>query len=327
MLTLARLALVTTVTIGFGWLFLRQADLGAALATLARLPAWSLLAALAAVLVNVGLTALRWRCLLAAAGFRIEYQRLAAILVAGTAVNNLLPARAGDLVRLEALRRSDAVPAFAVAGTLFGERPLDGVVLSVFVLLGALLSGSGGPLLLVGIALSAGTALGIVLVAAAASRPAGTSRLLRAGTQLLPSRWAERVQGAGLRFVEGLGAFRTGRTLAAALASSAGAWLANLGLYVALGAGFGVDAGLGGYLALEGVGNLALAVPATAAGIGSFDYLTLSAADGLSADQGVATAYVLLLHAFVVVPVTLLGLAVLAQTLFRRGGRLLEETA
>jgi hypothetical protein len=55
------------------------------------------------------------------------------------------------------------------------------------------------------------------------------------------------------------------------------------------------------------VGNLALAVPATAAGIGTFDYLTLVAAKGIDVPTDKATAYVLTMHALTVLPITLLG--------------------
>jgi len=107
------------------------------------------------------------------------------------------------------------------------------------------------------------------------------------------------------------------RTLVLALAASVPVWVADLGLYIALGQASGIEAGLGGYLALEGVGNLALAVPSTAAGVGSFDSLTLLAARGIAVDGPAASGYVLALHVFTVVPVSLLGLAVLGRVLPR----------
>jgi uncharacterized membrane protein YbhN (UPF0104 family) len=107
--------------------------------------------------------------------------------------------------------------------------------------------------------------------------------------------------------------FRNRRALGVALSISACVWLANLVLYVAVGGGLGLGAGLGGYLALEGVGNLALAVPGTAAGIGSFDYLTLLTARSLAVPEEAAAAYVLAVHALTVVPVTVLGLLLLGR--------------
>lgn len=313
-----RFLLIAGLTALFAWLFLRQVDLGQALEEAGRLPVWAVTAALTALLANLAFATVRWRYLLAAAGYDVPLGRLLSTIAAGIAVNNLLPARAGDLVRIESLRSGERIPAFVVAGTLFAERILDGLVLAGWIVVGALLLGTGGPLLLTGLALSAGSVLGLALIVLAAAKPVGSRRLARRALTPLPRRWNGRAEHAALSFLDGLSAFRPGRTLALALATSVPVWLADLGLYVALGQAFGIDAGLGGYLALEGVGNLALAVPSTAAGVGSFDYLTLLAARGIAADGPAASAYVLALHVFTVVPVSLLGLAFVGRVLPRR---------
>jgi uncharacterized membrane protein YbhN (UPF0104 family) len=302
---LLRVAVLMVVTAVFLWLFLRQADLGSALSALAALPPWSLFASVAAVLANLALVALRWRVLLAAAGVRIGAGRLFVPVSAGAGLNNILPARAGDLVRIESVRSGEGVPAFLLAGTLFAERLLDGLVLAAWLLAGTLVLGIAGPLLLAGVALSAGSALGLVLAAAAAARPASVNRLA--------ARLPNRVGAAARDFAAGLASFRDGGAIARALCISAFIWLANLVLYVAVGGGLGLDAGLGGYLALEAVGSLALAVPGTAAGIGSFDYLTLMTARSLAVPGDIAAGYVIAVHALTVVPVTVLGLLLLGR--------------
>jgi hypothetical protein len=302
---LFRLALLAVVTAGFLWLFQHQADFRTVLPALAELPAWSLFASLSALLANLGFVALRWRVLLAAAGVRVGGGRLFVTVSAGAGVNNVLPARAGDLVRIESIRAGEGVPVFLLAGTLFAERLLDGLVLAVWLLAGALVLGIGGPLLLAGIALSGGSALGVLLAALAAVRPAALERLV--------GHLPDRIAAAAADFAAGLASFRNRRATAVALCTSACIWLANLVLYAAVGGGLGLDAGLGGYLALEGVGNLALAVPGTAAGIGSFDYVTLIAAKSLAIPGDAAAAYVLAVHALTVVPVTALGLLLLGR--------------
>lgn len=151
---LLRLVAAAVVTTIFSALFIRQVDAGAAVRELARLPLWAVLAAFAALAANLGFVCLRWHLLLRAAGFDVRRGRLGVALAAGTAANNVLPARAGDLLRLEAVRM-EGLPAFVVAGTLFAERLLDGVVLSAWLLTGTLLLGTGGPLLLTAVALAA----------------------------------------------------------------------------------------------------------------------------------------------------------------------------
>jgi uncharacterized protein (TIRG00374 family) len=305
--TLLRLAIGSAATGLFFWLFLRIADVGEAWRDIRRLPGWSVAAALGFVLLNSAFIALRWRYLFAAARYQTSTRRLFKIFCVGAGANNILPARGGDLLRIESVREHYRIPPFITAGTLFAERLLDGVVLSVWILMGALMIGETGTLLLSGIGLSAGTALGVVLVAFAARRPERAEEVVWKVTRRLPQRWASRVGRWTANFVEGLGAFRARKPLVRVLWTSAAIWLANFGLYVVIGKGYGVDLGVGGYFLLEGVGNLALGVPATAAGLGSFDYLTLVSAQELGVEPGVAVPYVLTVHAMVVIPVTILG--------------------
>jgi glycosyltransferase 2 family protein len=314
---LVRIGIGTAATGAFLWLFLREVDLGEAWREITSLPGWTMVAALGLVVANVLLMAIRWGYLLEGAGYRIGLWKLFSTVAVGRGANNILPARGGDLLRIEALRERQ-VPVFASAGTLFAERLLDGVVLSSWILLGALMIGQGGPMLLTGVALSAGAALGVALVALAARDPDRAERFAWRATRKLPPRWHTRFTRAAAHFVDGLGAFRGRRRIVAVFAASAAMWLADVAMYYIVGEfAFALDLPIGAYFLLEGIGNLALAVPATAAGIGTFDYLTLLAAKGIDVDPAKATAYVLTMHALAVVPVTLMG-AVLVSPAFPR---------
>lgn len=302
-----RLVLGTAATIAFLILFLREVDLGEAWRQIIDLPPWTMLGALGLVFFNVAVMSLRWHYLLEGAGYRIPLRKLFSTVAVGRGANNVLPARGGDLIRIESMREVAQVPAFVSAGTLFAERLLDGVVLSIWILLGALVIGEGGIMLLTGIALSSGAALGVVLVALAARSPEGAERFAWRATRRLPARWHTRAARAAAHFVEGLGAFRGRRRLAFIFATSFLMWIADVAMFVIVGRAFGLDLSLGAYFLLEGIGNLALAVPTTAAGLGSFDYLTYLAARGIEVDAHAATAYVLTMHALLVLPVTILG--------------------
>lgn len=320
--TLLRLVIGSAATGAFLWLFLRIAHLGDAWREIKQLPGWSVAAALGFVLLNTAFIALRWRYLFSAARYSTSSRRLFKVFCVGAGANNVLPARGGDLLRIESIREHYRIPPFIVAGTLFAERLLDGVVLSVWILMGALMIGETGTLLLAGAGLSAGTALGLVLVGFAARRPERAEEIVWKLTRRLPSRWHSRIGRWTANFVEGLGAFRARKPLLRVLWTSAAIWLADFGMYVVIGKGYGIDLGVGGYFLLEGVGNLALGVPATAAGLGSFDYLTLVSAQQLGMSSELGTPYVLTVHAMVVIPVTILG-AVFLRSAFPRifGGR------
>ncbi len=319
---LVRLALGSAVTAGFLWLFLREVDLPAAWSEIIALPFWALAGSLGLVLVNVAVMALRWRYLLEGAGYPVPLRSLFSTISVGRGANNVLPARGGDLIRIESMREVASVPAFVTAATLFGERVLDGVVFSIFILTGALLIGQGGAMLLTGIALAAGSGLGLSLLVLAAGHPDAASRFAARASRRLPVRWHERIVRASAHFTEGLGAFAHARRLTVCLAASAVMWLADVAMFALVGRAFGLGLDAGAYFLLEGIGNLALAVPATAAGLGSFDYLTLVAARGVDIPEHAATAYVLTMHALVVLPITILGAALVRPALprvFRRG--------
>ena len=312
-----RLLVGTAASAAFLWLFLRQAELGAAWEEIRGLPLVTVGAAVALVGVNVVVMALRWRYLLAAAGHEVALRSLVSSVAVGRAANNVIPARGGDLLRIESMREVARVPVFVTAGTLFAERLADGVVLALFILTGALLVGGGGVPLLTGIALSAGTALGVALVVFAARRPASAERLGERLARRLPERWRERAGRSARHFVVGLGAFRGRRVLALVGATSLGMWTVDVAMFALVGHAYELDLGLGAYLLLEGIGNLALAVPATAAGLGTFDYITFLTARHVEIDEESATAYVLTMHALVVLPVTILGALLLRPALPR----------
>jgi uncharacterized protein (TIRG00374 family) len=314
---LFRIGIGTAATGAFLWLFLREVDLGEAWREITALPGWTMVAALGLVVTNVFIMAVRWGYLLEGAGYHIGKWKLFSTVAVGRAANNILPARGGDLLRIESLRER-RVPVFVSAGTLFAERLLDGVILSAWILFGALAIGQGGPMLLTGVALSAGAALGVGLVALAARDPDRAERFAWRATRRLPPRWHTRFTRAAAHFVDGLGAFRGRARLVAIFGTSAAMWITDVAMYYVVGEfAFELNLPLGAYFLLEGIGNLALAVPATAAGIGTFDYLTLLAAKGIDVNPDKATAYVLTMHALAVVPVTLMG-AILVSPAFPR---------
>lgn len=296
------------VTLVFGALFVRQGSLQHAWSAAGTLPLWTVAAALASIGAAMWFTALRWRILLGGAGAAVPLGRLFAALATGAAANNVLPARGGDLVRIAAVR--ETAPKAAIVGTLAAERLLDGFTLSVLIVLGTVISGAGAPLLAIGLALAAATSAGL-LVATRLS-PSALGRV----APLLPRRMRTRTIALATGFGGGLTPLRSPRLLAQALAASFALWLCDVAMYGAVAAGFHLPLGIGGWFLLEGIGNLALAVPATAAGAGTFDYLTLLGVRGLGIGGAAASAYVLTIHALVVLPATILG-ALLARNALR----------
>ena len=277
-----RIPALVVITAGTVALFLTTAHPDRLFAGLASLPLSSVLAAVAATLGGVALGAWRWRVLLAAGGTEAPVGRLFAALTIGAAVNNLVPARGGDAVRVESAHQLTGAPRLGIAGTMLSERLLDGFVLSLLVLVGALLGGAGGTFVWLGGALA-----GAVVVAAAV---------------------AGRFGGRFARVGSGLAVFRQPGVALAAVLATGGIWFADVVMYGALARGFHLDVSFAALLLLVGAGNLALAVPGAAAGLGSFELLTLASAHGLGLGGGELAAFVLAVHAVIILPTTVVGL-------------------
>src|SRR3954471_140021 len=286
-MTRLRLTLLVTATAGSIALFFAVAHPGRLVASLGALPASAVASAVAATMAGVMLVAFRWRLLLGARSIDASIARLFAALTMGAAVNNVVPARAGDAVRVESAHRLTGASRLPIAGSLLSERIYDAFVLAVLVMVGALSTGSTGGFLWLGIGLGAAIAVGGAVVS---------------------------------RFVSLGGA----RVVVAALGTTFAIWFADVVMYGALAHGFGLHLSFGALLLLVGVGNLALAIPGTAAGVGSFELVTLAGAHGLGLGGASLAAFVLAVHAVIVLPTTVTGFAFSRWALPRREVRVTE---
>jgi uncharacterized membrane protein YbhN (UPF0104 family) len=300
-----RLGLLGGSTAAALLLFAAVAHPARLLSGLASLSASSIAAAVGATMAGVMLGAFRWRLLLGAGGTSAPASKLFAALTIGAAVNNLVPARGGDAVRVESAHQLTGASRLAIAGTMVSERMLDGFVLALLVIAGALLAGVGGVFLWAG---------------------AGIAFALAAGAVVLGSQGRRLLRGRLSALGDGIAVFRVWRVAAPALAVTAGIWLADVVMYGALARGFHLDVSIGMVLLLVGAGNLALAVPGAAAGLGSFELVTLAGAHGIGAGGPALAAFVVAVHAVIVLPPTVTGL-LLARTALPKAFRIRGRAA
>src|SRR5439155_15175501 len=114
-----------------------------------------LVAAVALYALNTVVRAERWHRLLVHDGAHPRRSDSVALTTIGYAVNNVLPARAGDAARVVLMAPRAAVSRRTVIGTLLAERLLDiAVIFVLFVVVGYGILGnaSDGDLLVVAIA-------------------------------------------------------------------------------------------------------------------------------------------------------------------------------
>jgi hypothetical protein len=145
------------------WLTLQQAVSHAAIDAAVRAePLWL---AAAALLYALGLAVrvLRWRCLLAHL-VTLSYGTFARVMVIGHGINLLMPARLGELFRMETFKRKYGVARAWSTSSIMVERMLDVVTAVVCLSSGLLLAATPPDTLLIALS-SLGTALFSLLCA------------------------------------------------------------------------------------------------------------------------------------------------------------------
>lgn len=143
--------------IGFTVLILvalaKVADAGALAAALRAMDVRLVLLALGVTILMVLLVAVRWRLTLAASGVSVRLGEAVAIVLSASAMNAVSPSKAGDLIKVYALR--DRTTPWVTLGAMVVERTVDIAALGLIAAPAAALSGQPA-LALFGLALVVG---------------------------------------------------------------------------------------------------------------------------------------------------------------------------
>jgi len=115
------------------WYIIKNYDLQAAWETIKLTPIHIVLAMIMVYLFAFILRALRWKLMLADAHSKIKFTDLLKSIVIGFAGNNVLPARGGELVRMEFFSRKTKVSRVTAISSIGIEKILDALVLLVFI--------------------------------------------------------------------------------------------------------------------------------------------------------------------------------------------------
>ncbi|HZF43530.1 MAG TPA: lysylphosphatidylglycerol synthase transmembrane domain-containing protein [Sphingomonadaceae bacterium] len=290
-------------------------------ATLATVPISSVLNALAGaqpnwIVASLGfiflayvLKTYRWTLMLRMLGARITVAQAATPFVGGVAFNNVLPFRAGDVIRVIAFQRFTGVPPSGQLGTLLLERLLDLFVLMIFLFAtvsfwritaidASVLAGARWAALAVALS---------ILLFLAAPRP------IRAVVAWADGRWP-RLRGAGealLRLSDALSSLSRPLFLLRVTLVSFLAWIAEGSAYFAVGQALGVAASPQAALLAVSVGTLSTIIPSSPGYVGTFHYFTARVATAFGATVVGAAAYAISIHALLWLTTTATGFLLL----------------
>jgi uncharacterized membrane protein YbhN (UPF0104 family) len=237
----------------------------------------------------------RWQRLLVDQGATPERADTYALTCVGYMGNNVLPARAGDAIRMVLMAPRARTSKRTVLGTLLAERLLDVAVLVVlFVVVGyGLLGEVGGDKVEI-----------IVLTAAGVAVAVGAAYLIVRRNEKLVDFFAPIVSATlGLRRAHH-GLLLLAMTLLI-WGIEAGVWMST-----AAAVGFGMDPIEGLYIvALASVFSM---IPSGPAYAGTQDAAAILGIKALGGTGAQAVAYIVMLRFVIVVPITLVGLVLLA---------------
>jgi uncharacterized protein (TIRG00374 family) len=227
-------------------------DLGVALSSVKYL---YLIPAVFMVAMTFLFRALRWRCLVSSVK-DVKTIRLISPMMVGF-MGNILPARAGELIRAYLLGKKENVSFSASFATIFVERLMDMLfflilLMCVLFFSGDTLSGgdSGSNQRLMGYMIKFGWisfvgSLGIFLFAVLLQyRNDWAMKIVRFCIRPLPVKWGEKIIGMVRSFTDGLKILKDVREFLTALFLSVGVWGSMISVYYPIHRAFGLESKL-----------------------------------------------------------------------------------
>jgi glycosyltransferase 2 family protein len=297
-----------------GWRLLRRIDLGRVLPLIADAHVLPLVAMMGSKLV--GFLGLTWRVRALLRPFReltmgVAFQGQ----LLGFAANNVIPFRAGELVKVDYLARRGGDSRSAVLAVAATERILDALcLLGLFALVSPLVLpriGHPGAVAASAVAVAAASACGWLI----ATRAASWVRGFRALEAWLGLREGGRLSGAASSFSLGLAAFRSPGVLASGLAGTVVYWAsAFVSVQLCLEA-FGTDTPWYAPAVVLVFLAFGTALPASPGFVGTYDYFFVAALLVFGVEANRAASAALVTHTLSIVPFTIVGFLVVPGSL------------
>ncbi len=264
-------------------------------------------------LASLAVKGLRWWIFLRPVGAPSMWLALKATF-AGAGLNNILVANGGEAARVVFVARASHVPSAKVLATLALERLFE--LIGYIVMLALSVSFLELPPSLARTRPVAWAALvGVAILLIFLIRRPERAEVLAAETV---SGWRARFGAYMKRFLHTIGGISTGPRFISALVLSVIVWVMQVWTYALTARAAHFNLPLVGTVAALLAVNLGFAVRATPGNVGVFQaaYALIAAGFGMDKDQAIAVAF--LIQTQQIIPVTLLGVALAPEFIFRR---------
>jgi len=237
------------------------------------------------------------------------------IVTIGYMGNNIYPARAGEILRSIVLKHKYEIPVSGSLATIVIERIFDGVIMLGFIILNlskvTTLPGAiefaktirtitlWGSIIFI-------SALFIFLLAAIFPEKTQKFLFLVIG-KTIPKNWRGKTQSISKRFIKGLRSLSSPMNIMTIFLVSIIIWLLETGFYWFIMCAFPFKVSFSTLMLMNGVLNLFTAIPSTPGYIGTFDAPGIAMLTAFGVDPEISASYILLLHAALWLPITIVG--------------------
>jgi uncharacterized protein (TIRG00374 family) len=279
-----------------------RVDLAAVRDDLENATLWWLPIAFAANLGSDWFRAIRWQQFFAPLR-RLPLSFLYGTAILGVACNIILPLRAGEVIRVQVLRRRTGLGAATVVATLLSEKLLDVVAFASFIVLGIVLYDEARfmwPLAVI--------YTGVLVFGVYGAR--WLARRVQDGRPLLgqpEGRWRTWVSAELRSFGEGLQAFHNVKALVIVVLASVAAWIAEATMYFACGQALGLDLDPFVYLLVVVTATIVVSIPVTPAGLGVFELAITGLLVAFGVNEAEAAAFAIFSHVMLALPYIICG--------------------
>lgn len=257
-----------------------------------------------AYLSSFAVRAMRWKVLLKHIG-SFKIRELAPVIVAGYAVNNVLPVRIGEIVRAAIAGKLFKISIPATFASVFVERIFDGLtialILSVTIFFYPFQENM--KTLAWGASLFFALLFLFALVSAFSSKPLEFVRFLRGKSPDFLGFFFDFAE----KFLKGAASLDSWKKIVATFSLSLCVWAFELAVYLLISAAFGVKIPFVGCLVMLCAANLGMLAAPTPAGLGIFQGAIVFALESFDVPYEQRMAVALILHATQIVPTTIIG--------------------
>jgi len=247
---------------------------------------------------------MRWRLLLKFTGTQASFGAVAPALLAGFALNNILPLRLGDVMRTVMIRNAAGTPIADGISTLLVERFWDLAALGLFFVFGLQMADRQSASAIVPAATAMGC-LGIAALLAIALAGGPIARLMQ--------NLSERIRAfPGLFrflvcFCRSLASVSKPGFFAPLALCSLAAWICEVTVLYLCAKSLDMNLSTFAVCFILSVANFSAVLPGTPGNVGTFHYFAVLAAGAFGINANYAAALAILFHAMVWAPITIVG--------------------